>query len=103
MIPGKGELRRCTRCTRLVLWTVTRAGRYLLVDPKPDERGNQACYRKAPGSWESRSLDAADALPPARWEHRFVPHVATCKPPEPKPPATLPTNVVPFRRPRGNR
>ncbi len=100
MIPSKRELRACSRCGKAVLWTVTRAGRYLLVDPKPDERGNQACFRKGPRSWESRSLDAADALPVAAWEHRFVPHVATCKPKPPPEPKPLPENVVPFPRRR---
>lgn len=100
MIPSKRELRACTRCGKAVLWTVTRAGNYLLVDAQPNDAGNQACYRVNPRSWQSRSLDAADALPPAGWEHRFMPHVATCKPPKPKQPKPLPANVVPFLRRR---
>lgn len=94
MIPNRRELRRCGVCQRLVLWTVTRAGAWMLVDPRPDERGNQACYRIAPRTWQSRSLDGADALPPAPHEHRFVPHVATCKAPKAARPTTLPPNVV---------
>ncbi len=96
MIPLPRELRRCRDCGQAVLITVTRAGRHLLVDARPDERGNQACYRVAPRTWQSRSLDGAGALPPAAWEHRFVPHVATCKP-RPRQealPAALPDNVV---------
>lgn len=56
MIPTKRELRRCTDCQRLVLWTVTRAGAWMLVDARPDDRGNQACYRVGPRTWQSRSL-----------------------------------------------
>ncbi|RCG19074.1 hypothetical protein DQ384_37990 [Sphaerisporangium album] len=98
MIPLPRELRQCRDCGESVLITVTRLGRYLLVDPRPDERGNQACYRVGPRVWHSRSLDAAGAMPPAAWEHRYVPHVATCKPKKPK--ATqealpiLPANVT---------
>ncbi|MEV7006833.1 hypothetical protein [Streptosporangium sp. NPDC051022] len=94
MIPTKRELRACAECGRPILWTVTRAGARMAVDPRPDERGNQACYRIAPRTWQSRSLDGTDALPPAPHEHRFVPHVATCKGRKAAPPATLPENVI---------
>lgn len=102
MIPNRNELRGCSACGEPVLWTITAAGRYLLVNAKPDEKGNQACYRKSPRTWQSRSLDAAGALPLAKWEHRYVPHVATCKP---KPhqealPLALPDNVVRIDRKR---
>ncbi|MGP3917649.1 hypothetical protein [Nonomuraea sp. 10N515B] len=78
MIPAPSELRACRDCGRSVLWTTTAAGKRLAVDPHPAEDGNQACYRIAPRSWVSRSLDGADARPPARWEERYRPHVATC-------------------------
>jgi hypothetical protein len=104
MIPTPRELRPCGDCGKSVLWTVTRNGRYLLVDAKPDEKGNQACYRGQRG-WQSRSLDAAGAEPVAAWEHRFMPHLATCEKRRPQQtelplPEPLPSNVVPFRRPR---
>lgn len=103
MIPSKRELARCAGCGKPVLWTVTAAGQRMPVDPRPDERGNQACYRDGPRAWRSRSLDGTGALPPAAWEHRYMPHAATCKP-RPKPtPAVLPPNVVrldPTRRRR---
>lgn len=98
MIPGKRELSGCHICRKAVLWTVTRLGNRMAVDPKPDPKGNQACYRISPRVWQSRSLDAADALPVAQWEHRYIPHVATCKPPAPPAPTPLPPNVVLFRR-----
>lgn len=92
MIPLPRELHRCAVCSRAVLWTVTRAGRRLAVDSKPDEKGNQACYKAGTGAWQSRSLDAAEALPVQPWEHRYMPHVATCTPPaRPEP---LPDNVI---------
>ncbi|MDH2425750.1 hypothetical protein [Sphaerisporangium sp. TRM90804] len=96
MIPLPRELRACRDCGKAVLITVTRLGRYLLVDPRPDDRGNQACYRAEPRTWHSRSLDAAGALPPAAWEHRYVPHVATCTPPARQEalPIPLPPNVT---------
>ncbi len=95
MIPLPRELRTCTRCSQTVLWTITRAGRYLLVNPKPDATGNQACHRASTGAWHSRSLDAAGALPVAAWEHTYVPHVATCKPkPRQEALPILPPNVV---------
>lgn len=102
MIPTKRELSRCHACTRAILWTFTQAGNRMAVDPKPDEHGNQACYRVGPRLWWSRSLDGTDALPPAAWEHRYMPHVATCTPPKPQTPAVLPPNVVRLdtRRPR---
>ncbi|MEV0968498.1 hypothetical protein [Microtetraspora glauca] len=101
MIPAPRELSRCNICNRPVLWTVTRAGNRMAVDAKPHDDGNQACYRISPRTWQSRSLDAADALPLAAWEHRYKPHVATCPgPPKPKPPEPLPPNVVPIRRTR---
>ncbi|MFB4273058.1 hypothetical protein [Nonomuraea sp. GTA35] len=78
MIPAPSELRPCNDCGRPVLWTTTAAGKRLAVDPHPTEDGNQACYRAAPRSWSSRSLDGAGARPPAAWEHRYRPHVATC-------------------------
>ncbi|MGW0587438.1 hypothetical protein [Streptosporangium sp. NPDC002607] len=94
MIPTQRELRRCNDCQRPVLWTITRAGHHMLVDAKPDDLGNQACYRIGPRTWQSRSLDAADALPLAGWEHRFMPHVATCKGRKAPAPVVLPSNVV---------
>ncbi|MGV9536579.1 hypothetical protein ACWEU6_21735 [Streptosporangium sandarakinum] len=94
MIPTTRELRRCNDCGDPVLWTVTRAGRHLLVNARPDDRGNQACYRISPRTWQSRSLDAADALPLAAWEHPFMPHIATCKGRATPAPAVLPPNVV---------
>lgn len=102
MIPTLRELTRCGRCTKPILWTITEAGARMAVDPRPDEHGNQACYRTNPRTWRSRSLDGADALPPAAWEDRYVPHVTTCSPPKPTPPAPLPANVVRLdtRRPR---
>jgi hypothetical protein len=105
MIPGRSELRPCPECGTLVLWTVTRNRKYLLVDAKPDDRGNQACYRVGPRTWQSRSLDAAGAQPVAAWEHRYVPHVATCVKRKPVQEqlslsVPLPPNVVPFRRPK---
>ncbi|MGI5286605.1 hypothetical protein ACQEVF_25155 [Nonomuraea polychroma] len=78
MIPAPSELRACRDCGEPVLWTTTAAGKKLAVDPAPAEDGNQACYRAEPRSWVSRSLDAAGARPPANWETRHRPHVATC-------------------------
>ena len=104
MIPLPRELSRCRSCERPVLWTVTRAGRRLAVDPRPDEKGNQACYRVGPRTWQSRSLNAADAQPLGSHEHRYMPHVATCKPPARREPPVLPDNVIRIdtkrRRPR---
>jgi hypothetical protein len=105
MIPSPSELRPCPECGTLVLWTVTRNQKYLLVDGKPDDKGNQACYRVRPRTWQSRSLDAAGAERPAKWEHRFRPHVDTCAKRKPQQtelplPMPLPSNVVQLRRPR---
>jgi hypothetical protein len=89
VIPAPSEIRACTRCGEPILWTTTAAGKRMAVDPRPADDGNQACYRVSPGAWKSRSLSAADALPLARWEHRYRPHVASCTPkakPKPKPP-----------------
>jgi hypothetical protein len=94
VITGPRELRHCHVCGKAILWTVTRHGRAMAVDARPDDKGNQACYRTAPRTWQSRSLDATDAQPLQPYEHRYVPHVATCTPPQPKTPATLPPNVV---------
>ncbi|GAA4071045.1 hypothetical protein [Nonomuraea soli] len=94
MIPTNRELSRCGACGKPILWTLTEAAARMAVDPKPDERGNQACHRVGPRTWRSRSLDGADALPAAPYEHQYVPHVATCTPPKAKPPAELPPNVV---------
>lgn len=91
MIPAPSEIRACTRCSEPILWTITAAGKRMAVDPHPADDGNQACYRVSPGTWQSRSLSAADALPLARWEHRYRPHVASCTPKtKPKPPPRTP-------------
>lgn len=111
MIPAPSELRPCRDCHEPVLWTTTAAGKRLAVDPHPVDDGNQACYRASPRSWVSRSLDGADARPPAAWEHRYRPHVASCtgRPTQQEPlpgltPST-PPNVVRLdpRRHRKNR
>ncbi|MGW6502938.1 hypothetical protein [Nonomuraea angiospora] len=78
MIPAPSELRTCNDCGQPVLWTTTAVGKRLAVDPHPAEDGNQACYRAQPRTWVSRSLDGTDARPPARWEERYRPHVASC-------------------------
>lgn len=101
MIPAPSELRPCRSCGQLILWTTTTAGRALAVDPAPAKDGNQACYRAAPRSWVSRSLDGADARPPAPWEDRYTPHVATCtrravQEQLPLTPTPMPPNVVPL-------
>lgn len=98
MIPAPSELRPCALCAKPVLWTLTAARKRLAVDPRPDPHGNQACYRAGGAArvWHSRSLDGADALPLTRWEHRFVPHVATCTGQRPRPvQPELPGLIVP--------
>ncbi|MCQ8832159.1 hypothetical protein [Streptomyces malaysiensis] len=40
MIPIPRELRPCPDCHKDVLWTVTRNGKRLLVDGKPDDQSN---------------------------------------------------------------
>lgn len=113
MIPTPSELRPCPDCFRPILWTATVANKRLAVDPAPDPDGNQACYRAAPRLWVSRSLDGADARPPAAWEERYRPHVASCTGrravQEPLPgvtPKDTPPNVIrldPRRRGRSGR
>lgn len=95
MRPNRNELRRCPVCEEPVLWTVTRTGRRMAVDPRPDEKGNQACHRGSLGAWQSRSLTAADAQPVQAYEYQCMPHVATCKPKTREAPAApLPPNVI---------
>lgn len=99
MIPAPSELRHCRDCGEPILWTTTQALKRLAVDPHPDERGNQACYRVSYRGWLSRSLDATGAPPPTGWEHRYKPHVASCaklRPVQPELPGLLPPNVIPL-------
>jgi hypothetical protein len=111
VIPAPSELHACRDCGEPVLWTTTAAGKKLAVDPAPAEDGNQACYRNDHRQWVSRSLDGAGARPPARWETRHRPHVASCPGPpmvqEQLPDITPPPpNVVrldPRRRARSGR
>lgn len=97
MIPAPSELRHCTDCGQPILWTTTQAQKRMAVDPHPDDRGNQACYRISHRSWLSRSLDAAGAPPPTRWEHRYKPHIATCakrRPVQPELPGLEPAGAT---------
>ena len=79
--------------------TTTRHGNKLAVDPAPHPAGNQAVYRDATGTWASRSLTSHAALPPAPWEHTYMPHVATCARPAPLQPE-LPGITQALRPPR---
>lgn len=65
MIPIPRKLRPCPDCHKDVLWTVTRNGKWLLVDGKPDDQGNHVCYRDGPRTWKSRSLD--ESMNWSRW------------------------------------
>jgi hypothetical protein len=79
VIPTPNDLDACPRgCGALVLWTITEHGRRMAVDAEPDDRGNQAVYQNGPGGWRSRSLDGRDARRLDPWEHRYLPHIATC-------------------------
>ncbi|MFE0766115.1 hypothetical protein [Streptomyces smyrnaeus] len=88
---------RCPQCGRAVLWTVTEAGKRLLVDADPDPDGNTAVYQDGTGTYRSRRPSAD--LPVMGWERLHKPHVATCTPAtRPAPgrpaPAVLPAGVA---------
>lgn len=78
MIPDRRELSTCRYCRRPILWTITDLHRRMPVDPAPADDGNQACWRDGPRTWRARSLDGAGAPEPREWEHRYMPHFATC-------------------------
>lgn len=96
----------CRRCLRPVIWARTEAhNKPLPLDPEPDEAGNQAVFREGE-AWRARQLSGDDR--PYSFETRYMPHVATCKPPEPavvtplRPPV-LPQNVIPISAARSLR
>ncbi|MGQ4358525.1 hypothetical protein [Streptomyces sp. SAS_272] len=66
----------CRDCRRLLLWTITEAGKRLAVDPDPDPAGNAAVWRDGTGTWRSRRPSAD--LPLTGWERLHMPHIATC-------------------------
>jgi hypothetical protein len=83
------------RRKRPVLLARTEAhSRPFLLDPDPDPAGNQAAFEDPGGTWRTRQLAAGDG--PWSFETVFMPHVATCSPPEPVKPAPLPANVIQF-------
>ncbi|GAA5076576.1 hypothetical protein HNP84_007346 [Thermocatellispora tengchongensis] len=106
MIPTRSDLEWCPYgCRRLVLVTITDHGRRLAVEPTPDPAGNQAIHRTGTGTWRSRALNAADAMPVQTYEHVFMPHVAAspaCRP-APPPQRPLPGLVLAGGRPRPRR
>lgn len=89
---------RCPQCGSPVLWTVTEAGKRLLVDAEPHPEGNAAVYRDGTGTHRSRR--PSDELPLMGWERLHMPHVATCpgrrrpaRAPAPARPGVLPPGV----------
>lgn len=86
---------RCPQCGSPVLWTVTEAGKRLLVDAEPHPDGNTAVYRDGTGTYRSRR--PSDELPLMGWERLHKPHVATC--PGRRPP--LPARARPLVLPPG--
>lgn len=86
---------RCDWCHALILWTVTAAGRRLPVDAEPNEAGNVAIYRDAPGTLRSRAI-AADRPGLDHLERRMMPHAASCSRPKSSRPARQPQGVRPY-------
>ncbi|MFI2033690.1 hypothetical protein ACH470_03160 [Streptomyces bottropensis] len=84
------RLATCHDCRRLVLWTITEAGKRLAVDPDPDPAGNTAVWCDGTGRWRSRRPSAE--LPITGWERLHKPHVATC--PSRTEQLTLPVGVT---------
>lgn len=86
---------RCPQCGWPVLWTVTEAGKRLLVDVVPHVDGNTAVYRDGTGTHRSRR--PSDERPVMGWERLHKPHVATCTGPtarRQRRPAELPVGVA---------
>ena len=94
------SLGTCPACHTRVLWAVTSVNsKRLMLNPKPDEAGNQAAYRDGLGTLRTRQLK--DGEQPYGWEKRYMPHPATCTGPPPlRPrhpaPVVLPVIVIPM-------
>ena len=67
---------RCPQCGGAVLWTVTEAGKRLLIDAASNPEGNTAVYQDGTGTHRSRRPSAE--LPVMGWERLHKPHVASC-------------------------
>ncbi|WP_019548535.1 hypothetical protein [Streptomyces sulphureus] len=82
---------RCPQCGAAVLWTVTEAGKRLLIDAHPDDDGNTAVYRDGTGTHRSRRPSVE--LPLMGWEKLHKPHVATCTGRRPAAASSLPASL----------
>jgi hypothetical protein len=89
------QLRACRRCLRPVLWARTERGKWTVLDPKPDPKGNQAAWEDSDGTWKTRQVGPGSD-PPWNWERVYMPHAASCKPQAPPAPPALPPNVTPI-------
>lgn len=84
-----GDVRECRACGRAVIWAVTEHGRWIALDPAPNDAGNQEATRRDHlGRVLTRQLRAGEL--PEPFERMRMPHAATC--------AAVPTR--PSRRPR---
>ena len=93
----------CRTCDARLLWALTVNGKFLPLDPRPDDAGNQAAYRDGTGGWRTRQLKAGEE--PLRHEKRYMPHMATCGKPQAAavPLRPLPANVTPITAARSLR
>jgi hypothetical protein len=93
---------RCRECHAPVILARTEAhGRLFLLDPEPNDEGNQAVFGPPHGPLQTRQLGKDDK--PRAYETRFMPHVATCTGRKQQAPAELPENAVDLTRARTER
>lgn len=91
----------CHLCGAAIRWTITEARKRLAVDLAPDPNGNTAVSRDGRGVWLSRR--PTEELPIAPYEKLHMPHVVTCRPPEPEQTACLGLIRLDDRRQDGGR
>ncbi|MET9088121.1 hypothetical protein ABZX77_40630 [Streptomyces sp. NPDC004237] len=70
----------CPRCFASVIWCVTEKQRAQMVDPDPNDKGNQAVHQDVAGRWRVRQLSGERPSVEGA-EHLHMPHVATCTAP----------------------
>lgn len=98
-----GRTSACRRCSALIVWARTEAGKAMPVDPDEydgaDERANLAVMLAGSGALTCRVITADRPL--MGYERRAMPHWATCsdvaaQADAHRAEADLPPNVLPF-------
>lgn len=73
----------CDSCDGRIRWAITEHGRRQAIDADPNEQGNLAAHVNGTGTLKVRVLTKErDRLEGTEW--RAMPHVATCRNPQPR-------------------